>query len=77
MVTTDDMLVDALPAKMFKDFVDAINAVKDRLERLKQQVSKRDEPQCCTGKGILFKSQATRTCLKTKNNLSGFCSFLK
>lgn len=65
MVTTDDMLVDALPAKMFEDFVDTINAVKNRLERLKKQVSKRGKPQCCTGKGIFFKSQATMTCLKT------------
>lgn len=32
MVTTDDMLVDALPAKMLKDFVDAINAVQNCLE---------------------------------------------
>lgn len=35
MVTTDDMLVDALPAKMFKDFVDAINAIQNRLESQK------------------------------------------
>lgn len=57
MVTTDDMLVDALAAKMFKDFVDTINAVKNRLERLKQQkkqVSKRGKPQCCTGKVFFF-----------------------
>lgn len=39
MVTTDDMLVDALPAKMLKDFVDAINAVQNRLERHKNRVS--------------------------------------
>lgn len=32
MVTADDMLVDALPAKMFKDLVDAVNAVQDRLQ---------------------------------------------
>lgn len=35
MVTTDDMLVDALPAKMFKDFVDAVNAIQNRLQREK------------------------------------------
>lgn len=40
MVTTDDMLVDALPAKMLKDFVDAINAIQNRLERHKNKVSK-------------------------------------
>lgn len=40
MVTTDDMLVDALPAKMLKDFVDAINAIQNRLQRHKNKVSK-------------------------------------
>lgn len=40
MVTADDMLVDALPAKMLKDFVDAVDAVQDRLESRKNKVSK-------------------------------------
>lgn len=55
MVTADDMLVDALPAKMFKDFVDAINAIQNRLERQKQSERSRHSTA----------SQATTTCLKT------------
>ncbi len=31
VVTIDDMLVDALPAEMFKDFVNAVNAVQNGL----------------------------------------------
>lgn len=32
MVTIDDMLVDALPTEMLKNFVDAINAIQYSLE---------------------------------------------
>ena len=32
VVTTDDMLVDAFPTEMLKDFVDAVNAVQNGLE---------------------------------------------
>lgn len=31
MVTIDDMLVDALPTEMFKDFVDTINSIQNSL----------------------------------------------
>lgn len=31
MVTIDDMLVDALPPKVFQDFIDAVNAVQNGL----------------------------------------------
>lgn len=37
VVTIDNMLVDALPTKMFEDFVDAVNAVQDSLEGHKRQ----------------------------------------
>lgn len=32
MITIDDMLVNALPAKMLQYFVDAVNAVQNGLE---------------------------------------------
>lgn len=37
VVTIDDMLVDALPTKMLKDFVDAVNAVENSLEDHKRK----------------------------------------
>lgn len=39
VVTIDDMLVDALPTKMLKDFVDAINAVQNSLKGHKRKKS--------------------------------------
>lgn len=35
MITVDDMLVDALPTEMLKDFVNAVNAIQNGLEEKK------------------------------------------
>lgn len=37
MVTIDDMLVDAFPTEMLKDFVDAVNAVQNGLKEHKKK----------------------------------------
>lgn len=42
VVTIDDMLVDALPAEMFKDFVDAVNAIQNSLEDHKRKKRKNE-----------------------------------
>lgn len=42
VVTIDDMLVDALPTEMFKDFVDAVNAVQNSLEDHKRKTRKNE-----------------------------------
>lgn len=37
MVTINDMLIDALPTEMLKDFVYAVNAVQNSLEGHKEE----------------------------------------